>query len=168
MQLIRSDARLVLKCPGTGPLTVCLRVIRKFISGVQRFFLAGCYDDERCMCVTASGMQVCPQLACNAEEADTRVWLHVMHSTGTRKLLISPDTDVYHNIGLPLCILASPITRLLHLNKLHHDLGADPGLALVPPGLRDRILQTMFICSGCDYVFKLVGFGKVSVMKCFF
>jgi len=42
---------------------------------------------------------VCPLLTCDAEESDTRVWLHVVHSAGTRKLLFSPDTDVYH-IGL--------------------------------------------------------------------
>ena len=31
----------------------------------------------------------------------TRVWLHVLRSQGTHKLVCSPDTDVYH-IGLPL------------------------------------------------------------------
>ncbi len=35
----------------------------------------------------------------NAEEADTRLWFHVKHSGGQKKLLFSPDTDVYH-IGL--------------------------------------------------------------------
>lgn len=130
------------------------------------------------MCVTAAGSQECPLLTCNAEEADTRVWLHVVHSVGTKKLLISPDTDVYH-IGLPLCnydecvvyvqvsVLTSPNIRLLHLNKLHNDLRADPGLALVPIDLRDRIVQTLFICGGCDYVSKFMGFGKVGIMKFF-
>ena len=46
----------------------------------------------------------CPKvdsrLSCNAEESDTRIWLHVLRSAGERKLVISADTDVYH-IGLP-------------------------------------------------------------------
>ena len=33
-------------------------------------------------------------LLCNAEEADTRVWLHTLNSPGLRKLILSPDTDV--------------------------------------------------------------------------
>ena len=42
----------------------------------------------------------------NAEEADTRVWLHVTHSAGNRKHIFSPDTDVYH-IGLTNAFIAS-------------------------------------------------------------
>ena len=40
------------------------------------------------------------QLTCNAEESDTRIWLHVINSAGKKKLVLSPDTDMYH-IGLP-------------------------------------------------------------------
>ena len=35
----------------------------------------------------------CPMLMCNAGDLHTRVWLHVVHSAGHKKLL---DTDVYH------------------------------------------------------------------------
>lgn len=93
------------------------------------------------------------------------------HSAGTRKLLFSPDTDVYH-IGLPLVNpdrfdvyvqlspASSPELRLLHLNQLHLDLAADPDIALVPPGLRACDLQTLFICSGCDYVPFMLGLER--------
>ena len=79
----------------------------------------------------------------------------------------SPDTDVYH-IGLPLLNpviydvyvqlspLTSPEPRLLRLNELHQSLCSDPDLALVPLGLRACVMQTLFICSGCDYVSLLV------------
>ena len=40
-------------------------------------------------------------LQCNAEETDTRMWLHVKYSSGAKKLGLSPDTDMYY-IGLPL------------------------------------------------------------------
>ena len=46
-------------------------------------------------------MQECSLLTSDAEESDNRVWLHVVRYAGTRKLLFSPGTDVYH-IGLPL------------------------------------------------------------------
>ena len=41
------------------------------------------------MCITTLGMHEFPQLFCNAEESDTRVWLHVVHSAGNKK-------HVYH------------------------------------------------------------------------
>ena len=43
-----------------------------------------------------------PKLCCNAKEADTRIWLHAVHSAGTNKLVVSPDTDVYHKACLLL------------------------------------------------------------------
>jgi len=39
-----------------------------------------------------SGTQPDERLSSNAEEIDTRIWLHVIHSEGTRKLVLSPDT----------------------------------------------------------------------------
>lgn len=77
-------------------------------------------------------------MKCNAEEADTRLWLHVKHSTGTNKLQFSPDTDVFH-IGLTSADLIScsvlvqinPIGRqlkLLHPNGLCDALEADSDL----------------------------------------
>ena len=112
-------------------------------------------------------------LTSDAEESDTRVWLHVVHSAGTRKLLFSPDTDVYH-IGLPLLnpylydvyVQLSPITspelRLLHLNQLQLDLAGDPDLALVPQGLCGA--DTVYM----QWVSFFAGFGKATIMRHFF
>ena len=36
-----------------------------------------------------------PQLVCNAEQSDTRMRLHVNYC-GQKKVVFSPDTDVYH------------------------------------------------------------------------
>ena len=33
---------------------------------------------------------------CNAEETDTRIWLHVKQTDFQNILVISPDTDVYN------------------------------------------------------------------------
>ena len=58
-------------------------------------------EEDQAWKVSAGGVQPVPTLSCGAEEADTRVWLHVLRSPGTRKLVCYPDKDVYHN-GLPL------------------------------------------------------------------
>ena len=74
------------------------------LKNISRFTLAGCFsgvEENQAWEVTTRGAQPVPTLSCGAEEADTRVWLHVLRSPGTRKQVCSPDTDVYH-IGLPL------------------------------------------------------------------
>ena len=44
------------------------------------------------MYVTLAHAPQCdPQLTCNAEESDTRIWLHVVNSSGQKKLILSPD-----------------------------------------------------------------------------
>ena len=43
----------------------------------------------------------------NADESDTRIWLHIKHSIGP---ILSPDTNVYH-IGLPII---SASEKLIH------------------------------------------------------
>ena len=42
-----------------------------------------------------------PKYSSNAEETDTRIWVHVKQTECERIPVVSPDTDVYH-IGLPL------------------------------------------------------------------
>ena len=37
-----------------------------------------------------------PRLCINADEADLWVWQHCVNSYGSKKLIYSPDTDVYH------------------------------------------------------------------------
>ena len=103
-----------------------------------------------------------------AEEADTRVWLHVLRSPGTRKLVYSPDTDVYH-IGLPLTcnepldvfvrisVFSSQEHRYLSLKKLTMSLQGDPDLSSVPGEILPKVLQTLFISTGCDYVSYFAG-----------
>ena len=67
----------------------------------KSFEIAGCFEEGQAFSIEPSGVQECSQLTTHAEESDTKVWLHLVHDTGNRKLLFSPDTNVYH-IGLPL------------------------------------------------------------------
>ena len=130
----------------------------------QKLVLAGCFQgdaEDQAWEITREAKQPNPLLNCTAEEADTRVWLHTLRSPGSKKLLYSPDTDVYH-IGLPLLQkypsdvfiqlspVSSPERKLLHLNSLCDSLSADPDLAVIPSEVCPKFLQTLFICTGCD------------------
>lgn len=57
-----------------------------------------------------------PDLRSNSDEGDLRVWLHCKHSTGSRKLIFSPDTDIYH-IGLTICRTMPSTTIHIQLSK---------------------------------------------------
>ena len=123
------------------------------------------------MGITTSSMHESSQFLCNAEESDTRVWLHVVHNAGNKKLLFSPDTDVYHigcllefqggyDIYVQLSSMPSPELRLLHFNSPILSLATDPDLAMVSVQ-RSHVLQILFICSGSDYIsFFLLGLGR--------
>ena len=48
--------------------------------------------------------------------------------------------------------------KLLHLNVLIQDIENDPYLSEIPACLRPQVLQTIYMCTGCDYIsFVLLG-----------
>ena len=121
-----------------------LTVAPELLTCEQKLVVAGCFEEGKALSIIPSGVQECSLLTSDAEESDTRLWLHVAHSLGTKKQLFSPDTDVYH-IDLPLLnhcvydvyvhpgpIISSPEVRLLHLNQLQLAFAGDPDLALIP------------------------------------
>ena len=70
-----------------------------------------------------------------------RVWLHCVHSPGTKKLIFSPDTDIY-NIGLAFVYLLQGTevvvqqtkslregSKFLLLHNLFRALENDPDMA---------------------------------------
>ena len=121
-----------------------------------------------------------PQLWSNADEGDLRVWLHCIHSAGTQKLLFSPDTDVYHigltilpllpraNITVQLTQSYNEGSKFLLLHQLHDALLNDPDLHGIHPELRLQALQSLYVCSGCDYVSFFAELGKISFLSTFF
>ena len=150
----------------------------------QKVILAGCFsgvEEDQAWEVTTRGAQTVPTLSCEAQEADTRVWLHVLRSQGTRKLVYSPDTNVYH-IGLPLVhnqsldvyvrisvFFSSQEHRYLGLSNLLMSLEGDPDLSSVPRELLPKVLQTLFVCTGCDYIsYLFCWFWKVHLFESIF
>ena len=132
-------------------------------------------------CCTRAGQQCMREdLITDADKADLRVWLHCKHSCGVNKLIFSPDTDVYH-IGLPLMQSFEECHIIIQLNKHTHDKACyldmnnliaamenDPDLSQIPPHLRPQVLQTIYICTGCDYTSFFNGIGKVSFLSTIF
>ena len=102
----------------------------------------------------------------------------LQHSAGNRKLIFSPDTDVYH-IGLTnafiasddIIILLSPIgheLKLLHLNELDLALQFDSNLQSIPPHKRKEILQVLYVLTGCDFTSFSLAFVKLRSIMLFY
>ena len=81
------------------------KVIPKQIQSGKMLIIAGCYagdiEDTAWSITRDSTPQPLPVYNCNAEETDTRLWLHSKCTLCLKILILSPDTDIYH-IGLPL------------------------------------------------------------------
>ena len=159
--------------------TEMLALVQKLLSSTQTFI---CNTREGAQLVTSNGETLpCPQLWSNADEADLRVWLHYVHSAGTQKLIFSPDTDVYH-IGLTIAPRLPGAEIVLQLTKTFREgskflllrkflleaLYSDPVLHRIPIDLRPQALQSLYVCTGCDYVSFFRGMGKVSFLSTFF
>jgi len=126
----------------------------------QKCFIAGAFEGHAIATAWfvqgGESPQPDPSYACNAEETDTRIWLHVKQTSVNRILIVSPDTDVYH-IGLPLhpfqgkevIVQISPLNslelRLLHMNHLVSALQNDPDLASISSTQLPQVLQTLFV-----------------------
>ena len=157
--------------------------IRRKLQPHQKFFTAGGFSDnlqnQALFSVHNDSPKIDSRLTCNAEESDTRIWLHVVQSAGQRKLVISADTDVYH-IGLPfvagtninvivqLSSIASLELRLLDMQALITAFGNDSDLAGIPTSLLPLAMQVLYVCSGCDFVSFFHGLGKASFLSAFF
>ena len=160
-----------------------LEKMKKVLRPNQKFVTAGGFNDELRDEAMFVCMNMAPQsdnaLLCNAEEADTRIWLHTINSAGQKKLVLSPDTDVYH-IGLPI-VAESDLDVLVRLNTFHSveqrflDMQAlinafahDPELAHIPSSSLPSVMQALFVCTGCDFISFFNGLGKASFLATLF
>ena len=119
-----------------------------------------------------------PDLFSNAEETDSRIWLHAERKSKNKILVLSSDTDVYH-IGLPLhCATAKEILvqlnpvnsrelKTLNITSFISALKNDPDMAEVDSELLPKIMPTIYISTGCDYV-SFSYLGKSTFLKYFF
>ena len=104
--------------------------------------------------VTANGSKMQDEaLNSDADEADLKVWLHCQMSSGKKKLIFSPDTDIYH-IGLTVVKtmpdaeiivqtgkMNTDSQKFVHLNYLLQALATDPDCPITSPDTAN------FVCS---------------------
>lgn len=150
--------------------------IRPFLTEAQKYVTSGATDTFTSVLVTkGAGACAWSTIESGVDESDTRLWLHLKHSAGTKKFIMSPDTDVYH-IGLPLVVSGEHVLiqlsrpsdkelKLLNMNLLVDLLKRDPDLVHIPEVHIPRVLQTLFVTTGCDYVSFFSGIGKAEVMQ---
>ena len=148
-----------------------------FLSGNQTLLTAsgfGGLRQNQCWSVQGdSTPQPLPSLRSNAEETDLRAWLHCIRSSGTKKLIYSPDTDVYH-IGMPIINKhqhldvfiqlkgrCEDVKRYFSMKAFIQALENDPDLAHVPKDKRTKVLQATYIATGSDYTSYFRGIGKI-------
>ena len=133
----------------------------------QKFVTAGAFEDHSDIPMAVTNLtqpHIDPVLQSDAEEADTRIWLHIAHSAEVRKLIVSPDTDVYYiglslhdnttqNIIVQISSLSAKEQRYLDLNKLVDAFKRDPDLIQIKADKITTVMQTLYACTGCDYIF---------------
>lgn len=160
-----------------------LERVKTVLQPNQRFVTAGGFNgdlrDQARFVLMNTSPQSDPALLCNAEEGDTRIWLHTVNSGGKKKLVLSPDTDVYH-IGLPIVAETDHdvLVRLSKFNSVEHRildtqalisaLGNDPELAHIPSSFLPSVMQVLFVCTGCDFISFFNGLGKASFLATLF
>ena len=160
----------------------CIKNIPKQIPPGKGLLLAGCFDghleDTAWFITRDSTPQPNPAFTSNAEETDTRIWLHCKQIDCDKILILSPDTDIYH-IGLPLnhgdkdiiiriSAYNSKDLCFLKLTAFIEALKNDPDLSALQPNLLPQILQTLFVATGCDYISFFSGIGKATFLRYFF
>ena len=158
---------------------------RYFLTGQQRLVLAGCFsglgdNNAWLLCADEVSIEHPDQYYSTAEEADIRIWRHAMQCQASNILIYSPDTDVY-NIGLGLLNQHPTATYAIQLNVPHSDekkyininnlkvaLLKDLDLSNLPQDQLCAIMQTLFICTGCDYTSYFKFIGKATILNNFF
>ena len=155
------------------------RKIVPFMTETQKYVTSGATETSTSIMVTKrEGACTWSNIESSVDESDTRIWLHSKCSAGMKKFILSPDTDVYH-IGLPLVMSGESVLvqlsrpsdkelKLLNLNILIDVLKRDPDLVHIPELHIPRVMQTLFVATGCDYISFFAGIGKAFFLKVFF
>lgn len=152
-----------------------LRQVGKHIQPDQTLYVAGAFTgiiaNSAWYVTGAHKPEPDPAFSTNAEETDTRLWLHARRSSCARILILSPDTDIYH-IGLSLkwiqqkeilvqiSAVNSRQLKLINMQALIQAFCNDPDQAHVDKTHLPQIMQTLYVVSGCDYISFLATLGK--------
>ena len=153
-----------------------LEIAPLYLSGDQTLYVAGT-DKNLCWYTTKSGLeQVAVGLTSNSEEADMRVWLHASYGDGIRKLIFSPDTDVYHialmhaQLDNEVMVQLNPLGtdfKLVDMKILNECLCADSELHATHGPQISKVIVMLYISTGRDFTSFFVGLSKVTFLRHF-
>ena len=77
---------------------------------------------------------------------------------------IIPTSDIIIQLSKSL----NDNIKLLHLNALVNALATDPDLAGISHNMKSQVLQSLFVCTGCDYISYFANIGKASFLSTLF
>lgn len=58
--------------------------------------------------------------------------------------------------------------KLFHMNKFFEAISTDPDLSSIPQAHRAKVLQIIYIATGCDFTSFFAGIGKTAFLKSFY
>ena len=133
--------------------------------------------DPITVCANSTG-QVPYHFQSNHEESDTQIWLHVSDTRCNKILIRSVDRDIAM-VGLPLMenfadkhvyiqYDSSKDGKYLHMNNLMQAIDNDDALSEINENIRFKIIQSLYVCSGCDFVSYFKEKGKSTIFTTFF
>ncbi|CAH1799207.1 unnamed protein product [Owenia fusiformis] len=148
--------------------------------GEQALIIGGGFSGEltkQTVCITLNSINI-EYLETNQEEADITVWLHAEKALTENVVIMSKDSDI-SQVGLPLDIekkiwilfkSKETETKYIDMSALKSAIAKDPCLLPLREAGIDyyKVLQIIYIVSGCDYLSYFVGQGKGSFFKLFF
>ena len=161
-----------------------MKTIKHNLKPHQKLYIAGAFEgnlkDTAWFVQGSDSPQPDPAYYCEAEETDTRIWLHARENSSRNILIVSADTDIYH-IGCPLLQdipnkhivvqlskMSSRELKYLDINALKKALANDPDLAHMDSNSLPQVMQTMYLATGCDYISFFSRIGKTTFLKYFF
>jgi hypothetical protein len=156
--------------------TALLRIGATYLQESQKIIVAGALRDLAYSISSKSNCQIVPSLCGIHEEADTRIYLHVVNTTHRNILIYSKDSDVVH-IGLGVNMEGREVMiqskknstddTFLHLTRLQKAIVDDPDLFSIPEHLRCIVVRNIFIITGCDYNSYFHSHGKIAFLTTF-
>ena len=106
-----------------------------------------------------------PAYTCNAEETDTKIWLHVKQCTHRLILLLCPDTDVYFHLNITNISLYRPMNCKVHfldMSATYQSISNRPDLATIDTTILPQVMQALLVCTWCDYTSFFSQIGKAN------
>ena len=155
-----------------------LLALKDTLENGKKIVIGGCTEDGKTYLVEKGGNEPLPELKCNHEEADTRVFAHAKWSERNICQIVAADTDVlsilllnfHHFSGKTMLLDQSDHGRVLHINALVNAMADDQDTDIIVLKQRNDISIPIFfalvhLLMGSDILCSPRGFGPAMILK---